>query len=154
MIQVKQTIRFSNGTSGRRKIGAALEQPQTAAGRVPRISKLMALAIRFDGLLRNGVVQDQTELAKLAKVTQPRMTQIMNLLHLAPAIQEELLFLPPVAAGRPTIHEKALRPITSEISWQKQQQIWKSDFEAALLRDGEANLTCTKVIVVNHLGRD
>ena len=75
MIQVKQTIRFSNGTSGRRKIAVASEQPQTTTGRVPRISKLMALAIRFDGLLRLGVVKDQTELDRLAKVTQPRRKQ-------------------------------------------------------------------------------
>lgn len=55
-------------------------------GRVPRISKLMALAIRYDGLLREGVVTDLTELARLSHVTQPRITQIMNLLHLAPDI--------------------------------------------------------------------
>lgn len=54
----------------------------------------MALAIKFDGLLRDGKVADQSELARLAHVTQPRMTQIMNLLHLARDIQEELLFLP------------------------------------------------------------
>ena len=124
MIQVKQTIRFSNGTSGRRKIGVASEQPQTAAGRVPRISKLMALAIRFDGLLRDGVVQDQTELAKLAKVTQPRMTQNLNLLKLAPAIQEELLFLPALQQGRARIHEKLLRPSAAETDWARQRAIW------------------------------
>ena len=59
----------------------------------------MALAIRYDRLLREGVVADQTELARPAKVTQPRITQIMNLLHLSP-IQEELLFLPLVTSGK------------------------------------------------------
>lgn len=126
MIQVKQTIRFSNGTSGRRKIGAASAQPPTGVGRVPRISKLMALAIRFDGLLRDGVVQDQTELAKLAKVTQPRMTQIMNLLHLAPDIQEDLLFLTPVERGRDFVHEKLLRPIAAIVEWPRQRRVWQS----------------------------
>jgi hypothetical protein len=58
---------------------------------------LMALAIRFEGLLRDGTAADLSELARLAGVTQPRMTQIMNLNHLAPDIQEQLLFLPPVA---------------------------------------------------------
>jgi hypothetical protein len=42
-----------------------------------------------------GHVADQTELARPASVTQSRMTQIMNLLHLAPDIQEQSLFLPP-----------------------------------------------------------
>ena len=59
----------------------------------------MALAIRFDRLIREDVVSDQSELARLAHVTQPRMTQIMNLLHLAPDIQEELLFLPLVTGA-------------------------------------------------------
>lgn len=123
MIQVKQTIRFSNGTSGRRKIETTPAR-EIPAGRVPRISKLMALAIRFDGLLRNGVCSDQSELARLAKVTQPRMTQIMNLLHLAPDIQEELLFLPPVTEGRGHIHEKMLRPIVAERDWARQSELW------------------------------
>lgn len=60
---------------------------------MPRISKLMALAIHCDALIRNGDVADQSELARLLHVTQPRMTQIMNLLLLAPDIQEALLFL-------------------------------------------------------------
>ena len=74
-------------------------------GHTQRISKLMALAIRFDGLLRNGTVKDQSELATLAHVSQPRMTQIMNLLLLAPDIQEELLSLPKVT-GKDVITEK------------------------------------------------
>jgi hypothetical protein len=34
-------------------------------GNVPRISKLMALAIRFDGLVRRGKVRDYADLASL-----------------------------------------------------------------------------------------
>ncbi len=58
-------------------------------------------------------------------VTQPRMTQIMNLLHLAPDIQEELLFLPRVTDGRDPIHEKMLRPITKMVSWSEQRRMWR-----------------------------
>ena len=90
MITIKQKVHFSRGKAGRRRI--ATEPPATETvpmGRVPRVSKLMALAIRFDRLIREGKVADQSELARLAHVTQPRMTQIMNLLHLAPDIQEE-----------------------------------------------------------------
>ncbi len=63
-------------------------------GNVPRVSKIMALAIRFHGLVRRGEVRDYTDLARLGYVTPARMTQIMCLLHLAPDIQEALLFLP------------------------------------------------------------
>ena len=51
-------------------------------------------------LLREGVVSDQNELARLAHVSQSRMTQIMNLSHLAPEIQEAILFLSLVTSGR------------------------------------------------------
>ena len=36
------------------------------AGRIPRVTKLMALAIKFDQMIRDGVVTDQAELARLA----------------------------------------------------------------------------------------
>ncbi len=86
----------------------------------------MALAIRFDRLIQSGEVSDQSELARLAHVTQPRMTQIMNLLHLAPEIQESILFLPRTATGRDPIHEKMLRPIAAEPCWQVQGYMWST----------------------------
>lgn len=125
MIEITQKLQFTNGPRGRRRISA---QPRTNAdaptGRVPRIARLMALALRFDGLVRDGVVADQSDLARLANVTQPRMTQIMNLLHLAPDIQEELLFLPAAESGRERIHEKLLRPVAAELTWPAQRRMW------------------------------
>ena len=84
----------------------------------------MALAIRFDQLLRDGVVADQSELARLAHVTQPRMTQIMNLLHLAPDIQEAVLHLSSANDGRDSINESFLRSVTTEILWARQRMMW------------------------------
>ena len=124
MIKVKQKVRFTRSSAGRRRIVDKPAAAPTPMGRIPRVSKLMALAIRFDGLLRDGIVSDQSELARLAKVTQPRMTQIMNLLHLAPDIQEEILFLPDVASGRDPIHEKLLRPVAAEVAWGRQRKAW------------------------------
>jgi len=34
--------------------------PSLPAGHIPRVSRLMALAIRFDGLIHNGAVTDQS----------------------------------------------------------------------------------------------
>jgi len=99
-------------------------EPRAPEGRIPRVSKLMALAIRFDQLLRDGEVSDQSELARLAHVTQPRMTQIMNLLHLAPDIQEEILQLPPVETGNDPITERDLRPIAALLDWRQQRLAW------------------------------
>ena len=125
MISVKRKVQFQRGRQGRRRItDPSSERNQMPSGRVPRISRLMSLAIRFDRLIQDGVVSDQSELARLAHVTQPRMTQIMNLLHLAPDIQETILFLPRITSGRDPIHEKLLRPIAAEASWLKQRGMW------------------------------
>ena len=51
-------------------------------------------------------------------------TQIMNLLHLAPDIQEEILFLPEVTEGRDPIHEHMLRPLFAEMGREKRRQWW------------------------------
>jgi hypothetical protein len=95
--------------------------PAPMPGRTPRISRLMALAIRCDQLLRSGAVPDATALASLAHVTQPRMTQILNLTLLAPDIQEALLCLPAVVEGKPEISEKGLRPVCAEVDWERQR---------------------------------
>jgi hypothetical protein len=92
---------------------------------MPWVSKLMALATRFDGLLRGGVVTDQAELARLGHVSRARMTQIMNLLHLAPDIPEELLFLPLIERGRDSLLERHLRPIAAVADWRKQRRLWR-----------------------------
>ena len=95
-------------------------------GRIPRISRLMALAIRFDGLLRQGLVRDYTDLARLGFVSKPRVTQIMNLLLLAPDIQEEILFLPTTSKGRDPITERHVRSITRVLDWDEQRMMWQA----------------------------
>lgn len=84
----------------------------------------MALAIRFDRMIREGKVDSQTALAELSHVTQPRMNQILSLNYLAPDIQEAILHLPRTIKGDDPIHEKMLRPITAEISWRTQRSMW------------------------------
>jgi len=53
------------------------------------------------------------------------MTQIMNLLYLAPEIQEELLFLPLVTTGKDPVTERDLRPIAAEADWGRQRGMWE-----------------------------
>ncbi len=52
---------------------------------MPRITKLMALAIRLEGLMQEGVAKDYADLARLGGVSRSRITQILNLRNLAPA---------------------------------------------------------------------
>src|SRR5687768_6874163 len=124
MISVTTKVSFSRSRNGRKKLSTT-PRPAVPPGRVPRVSKLMALAIRLDQLMREGKVAEQSELARLAHVTQPRMTQIMNLLHLAPDIQEQILVLPAVERGRDPLSERDLRTISSRISWSQQRAAWQ-----------------------------
>lgn len=103
------------------------EAPQPKpVGRTPRIARLMALAIHYDQLLRDGVVNNQAEIAMLCHVTRARMTQIMNMLHLAPDIQEAILMLPPTVSGRDPLHERHIRRIAREVEWPDQRRLWKA----------------------------
>jgi hypothetical protein len=83
----------------------------------------LALAIRFDQLVATGVVSDQEEIAKLGFVSRARVTQIMNLCHLAPDIQECLLESS-TFNGRDAISERQLRPITAQFRWRTQRQLF------------------------------
>ena len=67
-----------------------------------------------------GEVANYADLARLAHVTRSRITQIMELLLLAPDIQEDLLFLPLSNGGRAVIHERMVRPIIAVVDWRRQ----------------------------------
>jgi hypothetical protein len=120
-------VHFTKAWRGRKQmaVGEAPAPAPVPLGRVPRIARLMALAIRFEGLLLQGEVSDYADLARLGQVTRARVTQIMNFLNLAPDIQEELLFLPPIEAGRDAIKEWQIRPIAAEPEWRKQRRAWQ-----------------------------
>lgn len=125
MITIERKVHFHQGRRTRKELRDGDAAHVTPIRRVPRVSRLMALAIRLDQLIRDGVVADQAELARLGHVSRARLTQIMNLLCLAPDLQEQILFLPPLTGGRAAITEKHLRPIAAIPSWNKQRQIWQ-----------------------------
>ncbi len=94
-------------------------------GRVPRVARHLALAYRIDRMVRNGEISDYAEAARLLNLTRARVTQITNLLLLAPAIQEAILDMPLVTNGRDPITERQLRPIAAEPDWNKQLSMWR-----------------------------
>ena len=106
----------------RRKLrGCDPEQIRDPDSFIPRIARLMALAIRLEGLVRDETVQNYAELAQLGRVTRARMTQIMKLLQLAPDLQEQLLFLPPLKG----LNERNLRAVVQQLDWSKQRPIFE-----------------------------
>ena len=120
-------VHFERSRHGRKRLvqGKAPEEPEGfEPGRVPRLSRLMALAIHFEGLLARGEVTDMADLSRLGHVSRARITQIMNLRMLAPDIQEVLLFLPRTAAPRDALKYDDIRPLTTELDWAEQRRMW------------------------------
>jgi hypothetical protein len=109
---------------GRKQLTEGDAPPVPTRGRIPRISRLMALAIHLDELIRQGAIADQAELARLGRVSRARLTQIMNLLNLAPDIQEHILLLTQPDCVRVNLAERDLRPITQRQDWRQQRAMW------------------------------
>jgi hypothetical protein len=114
-----------SGQGSRKQMRPGVEAASLPPGRVPRVSRLMALALRLDELVRTGQVGSYTELASLGQVTRARISQIVNLLSLAPDLQEALLFLPPTQRGRDAIILADLMPIAATLDWRKQRRLWR-----------------------------
>ena len=124
MIKVKRKVAFQGEVHKRRDAAKAVRVKLAQSGRIPRIAKLVALASRMQSMIESGEVVSFQQLAELGRISQPRMTQIMSLLNLAPDIQEELLYLTEVIQGKATVHERLLRPLTREIDWRMQRRMW------------------------------
>ena len=101
-----------------------VDEPQ---GRPHRIARVLALARRLDELVRSGAVRDYGELARLGHVSPARICQFLTLLHLAPAIQEYLLFL--TTGERMPISEPSLRKIAREPRWDRQRDLFERQLQ-------------------------
>lgn len=124
--RIEFKVYFESSRRGRKRavLGVKPADPTSTPGNLPRVTKLMALSIRFDGLICDGEITDYAEIARLGHVTRARVTQIMNLLHLAPDIQEAILSLPRTESGRDPVTERDLRPIAGIVDWRKQRREW------------------------------
>jgi hypothetical protein len=101
-------------------LGEPAPEPQ---GNPPRIARLLALAHKLDAQVRSGTIAGYGELARLGHISPGRLTQIMVLLHLAPSIQEYILF---VSAGDARfVPELGLRKIAREPRWDRQLKLFE-----------------------------
>jgi hypothetical protein len=125
VLAVECDVHFRPQERGRKELRDG-PGPRTAVpeGRIPRVARLMALAIRFDCLVRSRTVRDHAELARLGHVTRARISQIMSLINLSPAIQEDLLFLPPVMHGHDPVVLREILPIAARPEWHRQHRMW------------------------------
>lgn len=116
-------IEFRLHRLGRSK--EALERSPSDRGRLPRVSQVMALAIQFQETIQTGEARDYADLARLGCLTRERMSQIMELLWLAPEIQQEILEFPPSAETGFPISEVAVRRIGELLDWAQQRSAWR-----------------------------
>ena len=104
--------------------GTTVESHSEVAGppSVPRVSRLLALALKMDQMIQVGTVKNYSELAHLGQVSTSRISQVMNLLHLAPDIQEDLLL-----GSRPAswLRESAIRRLSTIVLWSEQRDRWR-----------------------------
>ena len=95
-----------------------------SAGRLPQATRVLALALHIDEMICRGDARDYADVARQTCLCRERVSQIMRLNYLAPDIQMELLYLPPVPTGRYPISETALRKIANHLSWADQRREW------------------------------
>lgn len=119
-------ISMRRGRSGRGKLAASPPPAPCEPGTLPRVTRLMALAIKLGDDLNAGRIKDLADIARLGGITRARATQIMNLLCLAPDIQEAILSLPRTTKGRAPITERDLRDVASLPEWEDQRKAFVS----------------------------
>jgi hypothetical protein len=106
---------------GQRRERQRKERKAESLPRIPRITRLMALAIKFQDMVDSGKVRDYADLARLGYVTRARLTQIMNLLLLAPDIQGILLQGGSCSSFPEIPAERQLRAVVSAADWSTQR---------------------------------
>ncbi|MEL6110837.1 MAG: hypothetical protein AAFU85_32935 [Planctomycetota bacterium] len=104
----------------------AKREPEPRPPRVPHVKRLMALAIRLEDLLDNGLVGNQSEIARAAGISTARVSQIVNLNRLAPDIQQTILELEPTTEKTDPFLERQVREIATHINWVRQRKRFKN----------------------------
>jgi len=105
----------------RQAAGSPKKTAAPAPPRIPRITRLMALAVKFQEMIDRGEVKDYADLARLGFVTRARVTQIMNLTLLAPDIQERILLTSRESGGFCSLTEHHLREVGLATVWSEQR---------------------------------
>jgi len=103
---------------------AARRRQQLAQRHPATVARRLALAHRIADEIHAGLYADQADVALRHGLTRARLTQLMNLLLLAPDIQEEVLALE-FPAGREPITERTLRRVFESLVWDDQRVLWR-----------------------------
>ena len=75
---IKMKVHFAAGQRGHRVLRKGKQPKHSKSTRLPRITRLMALALRYEGLLEQGLVKSHQELADLAGVERSQISTILR----------------------------------------------------------------------------
>lgn len=89
----------------------------------PRIRQDLILAYQLKELTEQVKTVTIKQITGWLGITYRRVLQIMDLLLLAPKIQEEIIFSEEIFIYR--LSEKKIRVVTKEIVWEKQAETWQ-----------------------------
>lgn len=118
---IKLNVHFVPGNRQHRVLRKGKQPKHSKSTRLPRVTRLMALAIKYENLLSEGVVKTHKELAELAGVERSQISTILRFRLLASDIQEWLLNLPETKKGNDPMGMIEVRSIAAAPSWEKQR---------------------------------
>jgi len=108
--------------------------PPPQVRRPARVAQVLARAHRLQAAIDRGDYADRADAARQLGFTRARITQILDLLLLAPDIQERVLELEAVDGQEP-LSERMLREVVRHESWEEQRRFVGTDPAARVLRE-------------------
>jgi hypothetical protein len=94
------------------------------AHRPAKVAQMLALAHHLQRAIDQGDVADRAAVARRLGFTRARVTQLLDLLLLAPDLQEQVLALEAVDGVEP-MHERTLRMVAHAGMWAEQRAAWE-----------------------------
>lgn len=96
---------------------------EEAIKKEPKLRQRLILAYQIEGLIEEGKAKDLKQVGTWLNISHIKMYLLMNMLILAPSIQEEILFSRNTAIR--LIPEYKMNEIAREASWDKQKKMWQ-----------------------------
>jgi len=96
--------------------------------RPAKIARMLALAHHLQSAIDRGLVADRAAVARKLGLTRARVTQLLDLLLLAPDLQEAVLAMEAVDGVEP-MAERTLRAVAHAGAWEEQRVAFSSCLE-------------------------
>jgi len=115
---ITQSVNFSFGLPKKKEI----------PGKVPTVSRMMALAIYYERLMKEGIIKSVSDIGRLEGVSQQRVSQVISLLYLSPKLQERLLTLPRQYPYSKFISAEKAIQIAKEMNFEIQERLFDQQY--------------------------